>query len=77
MLAMLVYYTYYERGFFSLFNDICGILIARINEIMNLKEIFPILFFEHGYLSHYLHYSLEIFCVYSEGSSGYCLIFFN
>ena len=45
-------------------------MIARIKEIMNLKEIFPILFFEHGYLSHYLHYSLEIFCVYSEGSSG-------
>ena len=58
MLVMLVYYTYYERGFFSLFNDMCGILI------------FSLLFFEHIFLSYYLHYSLEIFCVYLEGSSG-------
>ena len=42
----------------------------RIKEIMNLKEIFSLLFFEHGFLIYYLHYSLEIFCVYLEGSSG-------
>ena len=36
---------------------------ARIKEIMNLKEIFSLLFFEHGYLHYYLHYLLDIFCV--------------
>ena len=41
-----------------------------IKEIMNLKVIFSLLCFEHGFLSNYLHYSLEIFCVYLEGSSG-------
>ena len=37
---------------------------------MNLKEIFSLLFFEHGFLIYYLHYSLEIFCVYLECSFG-------
>ena len=34
----------------------------RINEIMNLKENYSLLFFEHEYLSYYLHYQSEIFC---------------
>ena len=42
----------------------------KIKEIMNLKEIFSHLFFEHGFLIYYLHYSLDIFCVYLEGSPG-------
>ena len=33
----------------------------RNKEIMNLKYIFSILFFEHGYLSHYSHSLPEIY----------------
>ena len=39
-----------------------------IKENMNLKFIFSLLFFEHGFLSYYLDYSSEIFYL---GPSSY------
>ena len=37
----------------------------KIREIMNLKQNFSLLFFEHGFLSYYIHYQTEILCVHS------------
>ena len=40
----------------------------KIREIMNLEQNFSLLFFEHGFLSYYIHCQPEMCCVPLEGS---------
>ena len=64
MLVMLGYNAYYKRRFFfPIQRHICHFDRPGIKEVMNLRSIFSLLFFEHGYLSYYLHYSPKIVCV--------------
>ena len=45
------YVTSNDRAIFSQSYDISGIIYALSYKNMNLKPIFPLLFFEHGYLA--------------------------
>ena len=56
VLVELSYHIYYERTKFSLVNGIFRFDKTGIKEIMNLKLIFLLLFFEHQYLNYYPHY---------------------
>ena len=52
------------KDHFSLSSDIFDILVGRgIIEVVNLKTIFSLLFFEYQYLIQDQGYESEIFCV--------------
>ena len=62
IVVIMVYYTYLDRLYFSLFDYMCFILIYWKLKNLSFKNI---LFLEYRYLSDYLSYGHDSFCVYS------------